>query len=199
VEFIRLVGQFTFDRLRSSVIGNISDPTVVITCNTPTQYISARESGRVNDGEKEMNFQMARFTGHKKFLITLGVGAIALTAVACGSAVSVDEAPAGDPPPVQVGGDNSEFALGAPNGVDNSGGIQLASGELVKDSSIDGSVTAGAPIVAPGTPLAPAYNCDATGSDPFTLYIQGEPIGHPVRVRHPDSGVCAAERRDPGQ
>ena len=41
------------------------------------QYTPARESGRVNDGDKEMNFQMTRFTGHKKFLITLGVGAIA--------------------------------------------------------------------------------------------------------------------------
>jgi hypothetical protein len=138
------------------------------------QYTPARESGRVNDGDKEMNFQMTRFTGHKKFLITLGVGAIALTAVACGSAGSVDEAPAGDPPPAQVGGDNSEFALGAPNGIGDSGGTRLADGELVKDTSTGGSVTGGAAA------MAPAYDCDSTVSHSSTLYIEGEPIGYPA-------------------
>ena len=66
-----------------------------------------------------MNFQI---TTHQKILVTLGVGAVALTAIACASAAPDDDLLAGTPPPVGTpppselsgGPGDNEFALGVP-------------------------------------------------------------------------------------
>lgn len=121
-----------------------------------------------------MNFQMTRFTGHKKIMITLGVGAIALTAVACGSVAPVDEAEAGGPLLVQTIGNDSGFAIRVPTSIGNSDGTQQASGESVGDSSGDGSVGAESRMVAR------EYDCDYAVSHPSTLNVEGEPIGDPA-------------------
>ncbi|MCH7594114.1 MAG: hypothetical protein IIB27_06360, partial [Chloroflexi bacterium] len=55
-------------------------------------------------------------TGHRKILVTLGVGAVALTAIACASAAPDDGLLAGTLPPSELSGGpgGNEFALGAP-------------------------------------------------------------------------------------
>ena len=60
-----------------------------------------------------MNFQITR---HRKMLVTLGVGALALTAIACGPYYTPGGLDAGDSAPAALpaGQGGNEFALGAP-------------------------------------------------------------------------------------
>ncbi len=105
-------------------------------------------------------------TLHRKMLFTLGIGAIALAAVACGSATPTDDPTQGSPPPEPVadGQNGADFALGAPNGIG-----------LTGDSG--GTEAAAAPSI--GIPPPPGHDCDTGSSDPFTLYIEGEPVSDP--------------------
>ncbi|MCH8235806.1 MAG: hypothetical protein IIC29_06745, partial [Chloroflexi bacterium] len=60
-----------------------------------------------------MNFQITR---HRKMLVTLGVGALALTAIACGPYYTPGGLDAGDSAPAALpaGQGGNEFALGVP-------------------------------------------------------------------------------------
>ncbi|MDP6823231.1 MAG: hypothetical protein QF554_08055 [Dehalococcoidia bacterium] len=126
--------------------------------------------------------QMARFTGHRKMLVTLGVGAMALTVVACGSAAPGDDPLPENPPPAPaaVGQNDSGFAIGAIDGVGSIGGTQPAAGDASSstDAAISGAVEGGAQgvAIAPGLPLDARFECEAGRSYPSTLYVEGEPV-----------------------
>ena len=55
--------------------------------------------------------QLGRFTGHKRMIMTLGVGAMALTVVACGSSVVDEDLPEGDPLPQPAQGGQNDAAF----------------------------------------------------------------------------------------
>ena len=116
--------------------------------------------------------QLGRFTGHKRMIMTLGVGAMALTVVACGSSVVDEDLPEGDPlpQPAQGGQNDAAFNLGAPAGIG------------VPGDGNDGGATSGTVVegvrgetVSESIGIAPYYKCDATVSHP-TLFIEGEPV-----------------------
>ncbi len=146
--------------------------------------------------------QVLRFTGHRKMLVTLGVGAMALTVVACGSAAPGDDTSPGDPPAPAAGGQNdSGFAIGAPAGVGDAGGTQPTNADAVdasagNDAATSGAVEGGAQgvSIAPGLPMDAQYDCETGSSDPSVLYVEGEPVSIDPAVGVevydlPDTGV----------
>ncbi|MDA1281318.1 MAG: hypothetical protein O2921_01635 [Chloroflexi bacterium] len=135
-----------------------------------------------------MRFQI---TLHRKALVTLGAGALAITAVACGSAIPTAGSGAGNPPPSPLGNESSEvFGLGAPDGIGLSGGTpQFASdinfqssGDSENGTATSGSVAAGFPgeaVISDPLPFSPYPDCGpgwAVEGATHELFIEGEPV-----------------------
>jgi hypothetical protein len=118
-------------------------------------------------------------------IVTLGVGALALAAIACNSAASTDDLTQGAPPPEPVsdGQNSADFALGAPNGIGvpgGSDGVDSTEGKIDESGATSGSVAGGVQGETPAASIGIAapldYDCDTGSTDPFTLYIDGEPV-----------------------
>lgn len=128
-----------------------------------------------------MLFQSRRFNGHKKILLILGVGAAALTVVACGSAaMDGDPSQGGAQLAPAAGGQNdNNVSLGAPAGVIPGDGLPP-----VSDAQRDESGTPGAPApegaygetVVSILPVHDGIDCVTGASDPPVLFVEGERV-----------------------
>ena len=146
-----------------------------------------------------MLFQTHRFAGHKRLMMTLGVGAMALTIAACSSTAVDGDPTQGDPPPEPApdGQNADDLLLGAPAGVGDSGGAlpplsgTITDGKRDESGATSGSTTEGVRgETAASIGIDPYYNCETGSSDPAVLFIEGEPVS--VDPAH-DGGIYDLE------